>query len=83
MKQEYFCETIHLVERGLIIRLILTFLCDLRWTPGGSSSLEKPTPAGTKLEQWSMTLIEKPRGFLCSEVDIECSACACRAKNRE
>ena len=27
--------------------------------------------------------IEKPRGFLCSQVNIECSACACRAMNRE
>ena len=74
----------------VLIRLILVFLYDLRWTYGGSNSWGKPTASGTKMEQWSVTLLPtgKPRAVdnmasLFWGWYFECSACACRAINRE
>ena len=74
----------------VLIRLISSFLYDLRWTHGGSNSWERPTTSGTKMEQWSLTLlpIGKPRAVgnmasLFLSWHFECSACACRPINRE
>ena len=48
------------------MQLILGILYNTCKVHGGSNSLEKPTDAGTKTEQWSVTLLRigKPRAGL-------------------
>ena len=47
----------------LLIQLISAILYDTYQVHGGSDSCEKPMASGTKMEQWSVTLlpIGKPR----------------------
>ena len=58
------------------MRLISAIPNDLCQAHGGSNSCDKPTASGTKMEQWSVTLLPvgKPRAVdsmvSCSEVDV-------------
>ena len=74
----------------LLIRIILAFLYDLQWTHGGSNSWGKSTASGSKMEQWSVTLLPTGEPRPVDNMDslfwswhFEPSACTYRAINWE